>query len=236
MIKNSAIRVADILAKMRAESNQSVMNGWKQALGVETLVDVFIGIGKINLQLNMIEERFNEKNRDTTRIAQPIQEIQEFLNLTNMDHSISSFVNSNLKEANILAIGIAETIFDDTDGENIIEQAKLDEISTMVDDLIAEIDNLDIDKQTKKLFIKVLHEMKMSLKFYEIEGVSSIKEALINLICKTKIIENNPVAESFVAKTKQFSNYVGKIIISTVIGKGTESLYDSVIKYVIGQN
>jgi hypothetical protein len=78
--------------------------------------------------------------------------------------------------------------------------------------------------------------MKMSLKFYEIEGVSAIKEALTNLICKTKIIENIPIAESFVSKAKHFSRYVRETIISTVIGKGMESLYDSAMKYAIGQN
>ena len=107
-------------------------------------------------------------------------------------------------------------------------------MASMVDELMKDMEALEIDKKTKKLFLKVLYEMKISLKFYEIDGVAAIEEALINLICKTKIIEKNPIAEPFVNKAKQFFGYVGETIASTVIGKATESLCDSVIKGAIG--
>jgi hypothetical protein len=234
MIKNSAVRVHEILNKLKAYPNDSLASAWRKVLEVETLVDVFIGISKIDAQLMVIEERYREKERDTILIDSVIQEIRAFLSYERIDVSVSAFVNSALKDANISTIGMAELIFDNIDGENTIEQEKIDQISTIVDELMIEMEALEIDKKIKKLFLKVLYEMKISLKFYEIDGVASIEEALINLICKTKILEENSIANPFVNKIKNFLGYVGETIASTVIGKATESLYDSVIKGAIG--
>lgn len=237
MTKNSANRVYDILTKIRMDPNQTILVSWKKALGVETLIDVYIGIGKIDAQLTAIEERYSEKRQATKLIVSAIQEIRAFLSYERIsDINISSFTNSALKDANIIIIGMAELIFDDEDRENIIEQEKFDQMASMVDELMKEMEALEIDKKTKKLFLKVLHEMKLSFKFYEIDGVVAIKEALINLICKTKILEENPIAKPFVNKIKNFLGYVGETIASTVIGKATESLYDKVISGVIGLN
>lgn len=234
MIKNSAVRVSDILTKIWENSGVKIEDGWKQALNVDTLVEVFVGIEKIDKQLTIIENQYRDKNRNMGKLEQHIQEIRNFLNLPNLESPIHAYTKSYFKEANIAAIGVAEAIFDNTDRENIIEQEKLDQMATMLDDLMKEMDALELDKKTKKLFLKVLYEMKMSLKFYEIDGVSAIEEALINLICKTKIIEENPSIDSFVHKTKQFLKYAAVTIASTVIGKSTESLYDGVIKAAIG--
>lgn len=235
MITNSALRISEILEKLISDTNRSIADAWKQVFDVQSIVEMYIGIGKVDEQLTLLENKFLEKQRNTERIAPVIQEIRLFLNYPNVDAQVSSFVSSHLKQANILAIGMAETIFELTDGENIIEQEKLDQISTMLDDLMKDMEVLEIDKKTKKLFLKVLHEMKISLKFYEIDGVSAIEESLINLICKIKVIEENAITGSFVSKAKQFLGYAVETIATAVIEKGTESLYDSVIKGAIGK-
>lgn len=236
MIKNSAVRVSDILTKIWENSGVKIEDGWKQALNVETLVEVFVGIEKIDKQLTIIENQYRDKNRNMGKLEQHIQEIRNFLNLPNLDVPIHAYTKTYFKEANIAAISVAEAIFDDADRENIIEQEKFDQMASMVDELMKEMEALEIDKKTKKLFLKVLHEMKMSFKFYEIDGVAAIEEALINLICKTKIIEKDPITDSFVKKIKAFIGYTGVTIAATVIEKATESLYDKVISGAIGLN
>lgn len=232
MSKNSAIRVSDILTKIWENSAVRIEDGWKKALNVDTLVEVFVGIEKVDRQLTIIEKQYRDKNRGMGKLDKNIQEIRNFLNLPNLESPVHAYTKTYFKEANIVAIGVAEAIFDDIDGENTIEQEKLDKMASMVDELFKEIENLEIDKKTKKLFLNVLHEMKMSFKFYEIDGVATIEDAWINLICRTKQLESNIATDDFTNKAKKLIVFVGENIASTYIGSGINLLNESVKKVI----
>jgi hypothetical protein len=81
MSKNSAIRVSDILTKIWENSAVKIEDGWKQALNVDTLVEVFVGIEKVDRQLTIIEKQYRDKNRGMGKLDKNIQEIRNFLNL-----------------------------------------------------------------------------------------------------------------------------------------------------------
>jgi hypothetical protein len=51
------------------------------SINVDTLVEVFVGIEKVDRQLTIIEKQYRDKNRGMGKLDKNIQEIRNFLNL-----------------------------------------------------------------------------------------------------------------------------------------------------------
>ncbi len=230
---NSAIRVSEILKTLKQHNNVSIYNAWQNTLKVNSLIEVAAGISKIDNQLEIIQQELDNSGRKNNALENAIVQIRTFLGVSNLDANISLYFNSGLSDMYIAVIETSDLIFS-TDGiysENIIDDNELEEMKQKLDELINDFTNSIIDVKTKKILIRILNEISLSLKFYKIDGVSEIEASLVSLICATKTVDNDKnFTEQLKSGVKDFIVFVGGCVLSSYINQDNISFIASTVQ------
>jgi len=220
---NPASRLHEIVVKMQKYPNnkRKLYEVYKEIFEADSVFDLFNKLHLIQKEVSRLNALFIQSNK-----------IDKYKDLITLLERISAPTNLDISFPNIISVVNAVepkllVLSDALEMTHLEELDVGDELRSMQKDLDSFLDgikDLDLDNDTKTIYVNVTFKLKESIELYNIGGLAGVKEALRVFECITKDTEKS---KDIVDKLHSVVDKSSKI--QDLIGFGVDA-----IKYITG--
>lgn len=182
---NPASRLYDFLLLLQKESSQNtkIIDTYKKVLQTDSIYRIFELLHFYQINLTIIEKEL-ENSGKIDRYKQLLNAIKIFILPTTLEPNISqhkAVLNSITPQFMILADAFENPKYH----ENTIDK-DLEKFIIELDKFLKNISNLEIDDDSKKILVIVVHKIKLSIDNYRYIGIEALQESLLSFGCILK--------------------------------------------------
>lgn len=209
---NAASRIHKVLISLKniTPKTMTIHDAYKIAFNVNDTRSVYKAITLFDKEVSIFENMLKSSNK-----KEKYKDTITLLRTISMPLNIATYLNS-IENGIDKLVPLLE-IFADAYETHITEEAdvseKLKEIQKELDSFLEHIQDLDIDNTSKLLYAKITLQLKESISFYEISGISDLNLSLQHFKCITnKTKEANSISEKLskiVGDTANVSGLIG---------------------------
>ena len=193
---NPASRIYDLLKELhkRIKLNTRLIDIYKEIFKTDSIYEIYEILHIYQQNLHVIENEIDAIGR-YSNYERILKSVHKFILPLNLESYISSFQN-DLNDLELSFMILSDSFSNKKYQENDIQDS-LDIFDSEIDKFLDSIMSLELDDETKKIMILVMHKIKKSIKNYKYRGIIGLSEDFYLFKC---ILEKTQESKSILDK------------------------------------
>ena len=204
-----AERLHSLLKDIKSKEAKSLINTWREIFEVSNIFEIYERLIYVKKEIDYFESEIKKLNLNNN---QQFKDIITTLNLIVAFPTLNASINNQtvMKNETINIVfasfsiyqSISEAQHIDLEIEENIPEEEFNSFKENIDNIIKEINNSDISKHDKNIFLSIFNDINKAISLYKINGLNAFMEVIRNNVCKITMVSDNDREDSH---TKKFT-------------------------------